>query len=403
MKGLLSSTAFVRLWLAIFVSTTGNFLLMLSLSVHIYRQTGDNFAAAAVFATQWLAAVASAPLSGWLTTRMDAARLAAACEVAGGLASLLIGLFVDVLPAVFAVLLLRGLAECISKSARVLAMRDHVDDELLEGAASMVGTSTFIGISAGSLVGAVLVDYFDLFYVALVDATTFLAAAALYLSMGLPRHRTVQALPAAFGEVMHKGFRIIRADPALARQVAYMIISTAFFQGFHNIARTLLPLTRLDLGGRGVMLLQALASVSFFLGAVIVTFLMQKRQAAGRTEPWVISAVATALMLFAVVVTRPAWSLLAYAVFLMLSEVIYVFCQKNVVTHCSREQLSLVSPLALSAATLGLVFVIYTGGWLSDQVGLVTTGVVTALTAVACLAAVELRSPRPFSFFTARF
>jgi len=48
----LRTANFARLWMAIFVSTIGNFLLMLSLSVYMYRRTGDNFAAATVFGTQ---------------------------------------------------------------------------------------------------------------------------------------------------------------------------------------------------------------------------------------------------------------------------------------------------------------------------------------------------------------
>ncbi|WAC73076.1 MFS transporter [Roseateles sp. SL47] len=399
MNSLLRSTAFTRLWLAIFVSTTGNFLLMLSLSVYVYRQTGDNFAAAGVFATQWLATVASAPLSGWLGGRFDTSRLAAACELTGGVVSVLVGLFVHALPAVYLLLLVRGLAESIGKSARVLAMRDHVEDDHIERAASMIGTATFIGISVGSLVGAVLIHHLALLHIALLDAASFLLSAGLYLSLGRAPARTTAAARPAFNAVLRDGWRAVRADPLLGRQVAYMIVSTAFFQGFHNIARTLLPITRLDMGERGVMLLQALASVSFFLGAVIVTLLMQKRQIAGRVEPWGISAAAAALMLLSILASQPAWSLLAYAVFLMLSEVTYVFCQKNIVTHCPREQLGLVSPLALSAATLGLVVVIYAGGWLSDQVGLVTTAVVVALATAGCLVAIELRSPRPFRLF----
>jgi len=392
----LRTANFARLWMAIFVSTIGNFLLMLSLSVYMYRRTGDNFAAAAVFGTQWLATMFSASLGGWLTARLRSARLAATCEIAGGCASLLIGACIASLPAVYGLLLLRGLAESVSKSARVVAMRDHVPDELIERAASLIGTATFIGISVGSLAGAVLIDVIGIAQVTLIDAGTFVVGAGLYLSLSGPVRRVATAVQPALRDVARVGFAAVRADPALARNVAYMVVVTAFFQGFHNIARALLPITRLGMGESGVMLLQALASVSFFCGAIVVTLLMQSRQAAGRAEPWMLCAASAVLMLAAVLTTQRAPSLAAYCAYLMCSEVAFVFCQKNVVMLCPREQLGLVSSLALSAATLCMVAVIYLGGWLSDRVGLVSTGLLVFVAVAACTVAVEIRSPRPF-------
>ena len=189
---------------------------MLSLSVYMFRETGLNFAAASVFATQWVAALFSAPLGGWLTARYNCAKLAAACEVAGGCASVAIGASLGVMPALFALLFVRGLAESVDKSARVVALRDHISHALIERAASLIGTATFLGISIGSLTGAVLISYLEIWQIALIDAATFLLAAGLYKSLRDPQPRAREAQAPRLGGVVQAGFAALRAHPELS-------------------------------------------------------------------------------------------------------------------------------------------------------------------------------------------
>ena len=78
----------------------------------------SNFAAAAVFATQWLAALFSAPFAGKLTQSKSAKRLCILCEWTGALCSVLIGLSFDVPYAMFGLLFIRGLAESTGKHGK---------------------------------------------------------------------------------------------------------------------------------------------------------------------------------------------------------------------------------------------------------------------------------------------
>jgi MFS family permease len=384
--------SFTRLWLAIGTSTIGNFLLMLSLSVHVHRETRSNFAAAAVFATQWLAALFSAPIAGWLLQRLPGKRLAAYCEWCGAACSLAIGACLGVLPLVFVALFARGLAESVGKSARVVALREHVPAALLERSASLMGTATFLGISLGSLLGAALADRLAIPYVALIDALTFVVSSSLYLSLSPLLEPVAPPAATALGGVVARGLAVLRGEPKVAKNFYYAVVTTAFFQGFHNIARTALPIEHLNMGDRGVMWLQALASGSFFLGAILVTLLMQAKHRAGKIEPWILCAVTAALMLLSLVLDDRVGSLAAYAMYLLSFEVAFTFCQKNMITLCSRETVGLVSPLAVSAATFGMVVVIYLGGWLSDRVTLFATGASLCVALVASMLAIELAS-----------
>jgi len=374
------------IWSAVLISTVGNFLLMLSLSVYVWRITGSNFLASAVFAVQWGAIIFSAPLVSRLLQRIPAAKLAAGSEWLGGVVSLAIGLSYQHLWLIFVLLALRGLVESLSKAARVVALKGSVPAPLLGRAASLFGTGTFIGIAVGSLLGAVLVEKVSLDWVAFIDSLSFVVSGSLYVLLWLRNRGMESAAPASSGSALRPAFDALRQQPQLRRQFVWVILTTALLQGFHNVARTLLPVNLLGLGEEGVMLLQAIASVSFFSGALVVALLMQGENQSWRNQPWLIALLSIVLMQFSLL-TPVVWlSLTGYALYLFVFEIAFTFCQKNMIVQCPQTAMAAVSSSALSVSTLGMVLAIVAGGALSDRVGLVATGwVFCALFAVVLL------------------
>lgn len=378
------------IWSAVLISTVGNFLLMLSLSVYVWRITGSNFLASAVFAVQWGAIIFSAPLVSRLLQRIPAARLAAGSEWLGGAVSLAIGLSYQHLWLIFVLLALRGLVESLSKAARVVALKGCVPAPLLGRAASLFGTGTFIGIAVGSLLGAVLVEKVSLGWVAFIDSLTFVVSGSLYFLLWLRNRGMESAAPASSGSALRPAFDVLRQQPQLRRQFIWVILTTALLQGFHNVARTLLPINLLGLGEEGVMLLQAIASASFFFGALVVALLMQGENQSWRNQPWLIALLSIVLMQCSLL-TPVVWlSLTGYALYLFVFEIAFTFCQKNMIVQCPQTAMAAVSSSALSVSTLGMVLAIVAGGALSDRVGLVATGWVFCALFAAVLLWVEL-------------
>ncbi|CAI2021801.1 MFS transporter [Serratia liquefaciens] len=378
------------IWSAVLISTLGNFLLMLSLSVYVWRITGSNFLASAVFAVQWGAIIFSAPLVSRLLQRIPAARLAAGSEWLGGVVSLAIGLSYQHLWLIFVLLALRGLVESLSKAARVVALKSSVPAPLLGRAASLFGTGTFIGIAVGSLLGAALVEKVSLEWVAFIDSLTFVVSGSLYFLLWLRNRGVESAAPASSGSALRPAFDALRQQPQLRRQFVWVILTTALLQGFHNVARTLLPINLLGLGEEGVMLLQAIASASFFFGALVVALLMQGENQSWRNQPWLIALLSIVLMQFSLL-TPVVWlSLTSYAFYLFVFEIAFTFCQKNMIVQCPQSAMAAVSSSALSISTLGMVLAIIVGGALSDRVGLVATGWVFCALFAAVLLWVEL-------------
>ena len=378
------------IWSAVLISTVGNFLLMLSLSVYVWRISGSNFLASAVFAVQWGAIIFSAPLVSRLLQRIPAAKLAAGSEWLGGVVSLAIGLSYQHLWLIFVLLALRGLVESLSKAARVVALKGSVPAPLLGRAASLFGTGTFIGIAVGSLLGAVLVEKVSLDWVAFIDSLTFVVSGSLYVLLWLRNRGMESAAPASSGNALRPAFDALRQQPQLRRQFVWVILTTALLQGFHNVARTLLPVNLLGLGEEGVMLLQAIASASFFFGALVVALLMQGENQSWRNQPWLIALLSIVLMQFSLL-TPVVWlSLTGYALYLFVFEIAFTFCQKNMIVQCPQTAMAAVSSSALSVSTLGMVLAIVAGGALSDRVGLVATGWVFCALFAAVLLWVEL-------------
>ncbi|OZG70438.1 hypothetical protein BTA51_26070 [Hahella sp. CCB-MM4] len=378
------------IWSAVFVSTIGNFLLMLSLSVYIWRETESNFLASAVFAVQWGAIILSAPFVSFLLQRIPAAKLAAYSEWLGVVVSVTIGLVVDQLWLVFGLLAVRGLIESVSKSARIVALKTSVPEDLLGRAASLFGTGTFVGIAVGSLLGAVLIEVLSLQWIAVIDGLTFVISGLFFYTLWKRTNDSKTSSPSKPERAFRSAFLLLKTTPDLRQHFVWVILTTALLQGFHNIARTLLPIELLQLGEQGVMILQAMASVSFFLGALFVTFLMQSESSRWTRLPWLIALISIAFMQASLMIPIIWASLLSYALYLFVFEVAFTFCQKNLIVQCPESAMGAITSSAQSLATLGMVVVILLGGGLSDWVGIQLTGWIFCLIFVSTLVVTNL-------------
>lgn len=125
LRDIVAFRPFALLWVAMFVSMVGTYLLLLVLSAEFFARSGSNFRAGAVFAMQWMPALVSFPLVGYCTQRWVPRRLLMATEIGGAVVSLSIGLLFHAGFRVVAVLLvLRGLLEAMTKSGYTVAYAD---------------------------------------------------------------------------------------------------------------------------------------------------------------------------------------------------------------------------------------------------------------------------------------
>lgn len=372
--------AFLLMWCAMLASTAGTLLLLLALALTLFTGNGSGFQASAVFGVQGLLPLVAAPLIGWIGSRFRPRGVLAAADVAGGVLSLAIGFaYGSGLLAVFILLALRGLAEATTKSVRLVALKRHMRPENLERAASLFNTSYYLGGALGGLLGAVLAERLTLPEIAVIDALTFGFAAVCYLFLPPEVHRAAAGRRPPTGRIWREARRALARRPALLGNFHYLLLVTAIFQGFHNVARTPLPVGRLGLGADGLMLLQVLSSSAIVAGALFVTLFMQGPR--GRIHSALLVAATAAAMLGAVLLRNPVASLALYTVFIFSFEVVFTKVQKDLILDCPEEAMPHVSALANPLQMALMMAVVFLGGGLLDHIGIVATALVVTAAA----------------------
>jgi len=385
---LLQDRRFLLLWLAMLVSATGTFMLLLVVSAHVLREHGSGLGAASVFAFQWILPVMLASLVRRLAERPDLRRVVACSEAGGAVASIAIGLLLMsgwVVP-VMLCFLVRGLFEAVTKTSRMMFVKLMFQGKALAAASSTFNLSYYVGGVLGGLLGALLVMHVSLMTVCLIDAATFIFSAACYLL--LP---SVQAPPRAAGGprrgAIADTLALLRRDRALWTSVGYLVAATGVFQGFHNAARTLLPIRNLALGDAAVMQLQMVSGAAIVAGAVLVPLLGRRMQA--RAVPFGVHALASLLLWACGQVGSLPLLFLAYFGFIFMFEVAFTAAQASLIQACRTEDMATLSAGSNALGT-GLLIVCSLGsGWLSDHLPMPTVALLVAVVGMVWAIGVE--------------
>ncbi|MCA1298592.1 MFS transporter [Stappia indica] len=383
---LATDSIYLRSWACVLLSMSGTFLLLLSISALVYEQTGSAFLSSAVFGTQWLLAIASPPAVGWLTSRFKIIDILVWNDVAAAGLVVLVALALQwSVWLCLGLLAVHGFLEATNKSLRILPLKAHVPPTSIKQAISYFATSQYLASSFGAILGLLMINRISILEIAYLDALTFLASALLYRSLksvridvpkGAQRRREVVALA--------------KTDPVLLRAACYLVLSTAVFQGYHNVARTEFAFQYLNLDHDGTMYIQIVSSIGIMVGAV----------AAGRLQGFM-NAYRSALPLVAAVgmlcigtflPLGPVGRLAMYGLFIMTFEVAFVVFQADMVARTPIELLPTVNAYSLAGMTSGMMLVVYLGAWATDMTSLLAVASALAIVAVFVSLAVNLRT-----------
>jgi len=364
---LLRDRRFILLWVAMLVSATGTFMLLLVMSAHLLRAHGSGLGAVSVFAFQWILPVVLASVVRRLAESANLRRVVAASEIGGALVSIAIGLLATGSPSMLPVVLcflVRGMFEAVTKTARVVLVKLMFQGPALVAASSTFNLSYYAGGVLGGLLGAALVTRVSLMAVCLVDASTFVFSAGCYLL--LPR----LGAPARVDGAGQRGaiagtLALMRGDRALWTSVGYLVAAAGVFQGFHNAARTLLPIRHLGLADKAVMQLQMVSGAGIVAGAVLVPLL--GRHARARPLAFIVHALASLCLWLTAHVATATGLFLAYFVFIFLFEVAFTAAQARMIQSCRSEDMATLSAGSNALGTGLLIGCSLLSGWLSDR------------------------------------
>jgi MFS family permease len=195
MLRILRQRNFQRLWLGGLISMIGDWILIVGLPFEIYRRTGSTLATGAMVLAYLVPSIALGSVAGVFVDRWDRKRLMVAINLVLA-AALLPLLAIDALGlwVAYAVLLLTSALEQLfgpAEGALLPNLLEHPDDDLVT-ANALNGMNNHLARLIGPAIGGIVVATGGLLAVTVIDAATFLVAAALIGSIRAPHTRAVR-------------------------------------------------------------------------------------------------------------------------------------------------------------------------------------------------------------------
>jgi hypothetical protein len=359
----------------LFVNTCGSFLVLVSLSTHVGSVTGSGLLAGAVLSAPWLPALLLAGPLNRLLGRRAPERLVRLAEAASLLmtAAALVAPGRALLAVATALVLARGFFEAVTRSATSVVLRGTVPPQRLDRANTVAEIGKLTGLSVGAALAGPAGAVLPLRGLIAVNVAT-LALSAL-LAWALPSPPEGAPVQARDGAGSATGTRLRVEDPVLRRLFARFLL-VAFWQGFHTVAVTVIPLHVLGGGTRLVGVFVAISAIAIFAGS-LAALPAQRYLDRVPSAAWAVLPMPP--LLAAVLVGRTVATLVLYALFLVLFEVAYVHYNNRLLAAASAEELSSVVTLRATLLPSGVAVSILVMGALCDLVGPLPAALVVAV------------------------
>ena len=233
MLAVLRRRDFSLLWLSGLVSVAGDWVLMIALPYYVYVTTGSTLATAGMTAAELAPAILLSSFTGVLADRWDRKRI---LVVANLLQALVVASLLLVgegwLWVVYVVAALQSTAAAFSQPAEAALLPTLVPVEQLVQANALNALNNRLGRFIGVPLGAALLSWWGLDAVVVVDAITFLVAAALIAPISAPaRAADPEVVPEQphFWREWTAGVRVVRHDRTIA--VLFVVFGLMTFGG----------------------------------------------------------------------------------------------------------------------------------------------------------------------------
>ena len=278
MKGPLRSPAFRRLWIAGFISESGDWVLLVALPVFVYQLTGSAAATATTFVVALLPGLALSPVSGVLADRADRRKLMLAISLAQAVALLPLLAVHDAgdLLIVNGVTAVQAALAALFEPAKNALLPTLVAREDLTAANGLVGLNGNLARLVGASLGGVLLGFTGLPGVLAADIASYLLAAAL-----LARPFEDRRAPGARAPILRawlEGLREIR-DRRPLRTTAGIAGLMALSQGIFVVLFVVFVTDRLGGGEAETGLLRGVQAVGGIAGGAFAGLLARRVRA----------------------------------------------------------------------------------------------------------------------------
>lgn len=340
------------------LSSLGDELALVALTIKVFDISHSGIAVSAVLLAGIVPLVAFSPLAGSIVDRTESTgTLAIASAIQAGLA---VGLaFVHPVWAIVALSFLLGSVASVASPAVFAIMPMAVDEEDLTEANANMETARYIGMVAGPIIAGGLAATTGRSDAALlVDAITFLVitSAAASLTIRRPPEPTEQGRRPK-GEA-RRGFSFLARDRVLLIAVV-AIAATVLFAAMDNVAEVFFARNVLDAGNWGYGALAA----AWLAGMVVGAALIARRLPEDRLAPAILVASLAGGVAVAIAAALPA-IVLALSMFALggVANGVVTVSMRSLLHHRVPDQLR------------GRVFSAYFGVVMAGQLGATALG-----------------------------
>jgi Na+/melibiose symporter-like transporter len=316
MTGPLRERAFLRLWIAGFISEIGDWMLLVALPVFVYQLTGSAAATATTFVVALLPSLLLSPVAGVLADRWDRRRLMLGVSLVQAVALLPLLAVHDAgdLVLINVVMVAHAGLAILFEPAKNALLPTLVKPDQVAAANGLIGLNSNLARLIGASLGGVLLGFSGLAGVLLADAASFLLAALLLLRPF--RADTAKREHPPVFRAWLEGLREIR-DRGPLRVMLGVVGLMAVSQGIFVVLFVVFVTDRLGGGEAEIGVLRGVQAVGGVLGGLLVGVLARRLRAGrllglallvfglisaiGWNGPYMTMAPAFYLVLFAVI------------------------------------------------------------------------------------------------------
>lgn len=287
-------TDFTKLLAASFLSQSGSHLMTIALAGFVFVSSGSVTRSSLVFILSYLPSIFVGGRAGGWVDRHLSRRLLIRNEILSILVSCLCGVCVaSEAPSalLYALISLRSLLLFTARAAGLKWIKLITPAANQPARVRYFYLCFFLATAAAGILAATALTRPSVFTVILIDVGSYLLSVAVLRSMGEgpPAAETAPAVGAPAGTLAT--LREILGRPVLARNFAPVCLAQSVFQGAYSVLVSYLPVSRFQLGVRGLGLFQLAASLGIIVGFLALWLCPRAFEGEGRARRPVLAAV----------------------------------------------------------------------------------------------------------------
>jgi MFS family permease len=213
---------------AVGISALGDFLLWVPLTLHLQATTDSGLAVAALFIALWSPVVVLAPLAGLLVDRREARAVLIGASIAQALAAAALGFALDSTAAILALAVALGIGNAISQPAEFALVPVIGRGRELTQLNGYVESARYAGMTAGPVIGGLLVGFGGTDTAMFINAGTFAAVALAGALLHARRPPAAAAHEAGESDRARDGIVFLLRDRTLALVIGVVFVSLLF-------------------------------------------------------------------------------------------------------------------------------------------------------------------------------